>query len=117
MYAHHIRKPPRPPAAAQKSRARLRPLAGMLVAVACGLLASAGIVPAAFAMVAPPGQGGGTGGGSAGTPSTVQVITAGGMAGWQITLIALGAAVLAAAAAVILDRALRARRTASATTA
>ena len=37
------------------------------------------------------------------------MITAG-MAGWQIALIALGAAVVAAAAAVLLDRALAARR-------
>jgi len=44
------------------------------------------------------------------------VVTAGGMAGWQITLIALGAGLLAAAAAVLLDRARAARRTASATT-
>ena len=41
----------------------------------------------------------------------------GGMAGWQITLIALGAALVAATAAVFLDRALAARRAASATTA
>jgi hypothetical protein len=45
------------------------------------------------------------------------VITAGGMAGWQITLIALGAALIAAAAAVLLDRARGTRRAASATTA
>jgi len=32
------------------------------------------------------------------------------MAGWQITLIALGAALLAAAAAVLLDRARAGRR-------
>ena len=37
------------------------------------------------------------------------------MAGWQITLIALGAALVAAIAAVLLDRALAARRAASAT--
>ena len=35
----------------------------------------------------------------------VQVITAGGMPGWQIALIALGAAVLAAGAAVLTYRA------------
>jgi hypothetical protein len=45
------------------------------------------------------------------------VITAGGMAGWQITLIALGAALAAAAAAVLLDRKLAGRRGATATTA
>jgi hypothetical protein len=38
------------------------------------------------------------------------VVTTGGMPGWEITLIALGAALLAAAAAVLLDRARAARR-------
>ena len=37
--------------------------------------------------------------------ATVRVVTTGGMAGWQITLIALGAALIAAAAAVLADRA------------
>ena len=41
----------------------------------------------------------------------MQVITAGGMPGWQIVLIAVTAALVAAAAAVFLDRA-RASRTA-----
>jgi hypothetical protein len=45
------------------------------------------------------------------------VITGGGMAGWQITLIALGAALVAATAAVLVDRGRAARRAASATTA
>jgi hypothetical protein len=44
-------------------------------------------------------------------------VVTGGMAGWQITLIALGAALIAAIAAVFLDRALAARRAASAPTA
>jgi hypothetical protein len=44
------------------------------------------------------------------------VVTAGGMPGWQITLIALGAALVAAIAAVRLDRTRAARRAASATT-
>jgi hypothetical protein len=43
------------------------------------------------------------------------VITAGGMPGWQITLIAAAAALAAAATAVVLDRARAGRRTASAT--
>jgi hypothetical protein len=37
-------------------------------------------------------------------PPPVQVVVAGGMPGWQIALIAIGAAILAAAAAVFLDR-------------
>jgi len=42
------------------------------------------------------------------------VITTGGMAGWQITLIALGAALVAATATVLLDRVRAAHRAASA---
>ena len=49
--------------------------------------------------------------------TTVRVVGAGGMAGWQITLIAAGAAVAAAVAAVALDRARAARRAAPAPTA
>jgi len=45
------------------------------------------------------------------------VITTGGMLGWQIALIVLGAALAAATAAVILDRTLARRRPVSATTA
>ena len=52
-----------------------------------------------------------------GTATVTRVITAGGMPGWQIALIALGAALVAATAAVILDRTLAPRRTASAMTA
>ena len=45
------------------------------------------------------------------------MITTGGMAGWQIALIAVGAALVAAAVAVLLDRKLAGRRGAPATTA
>ena len=41
---------------------------------------------------------------------------AGGMAGWQITFIALGAALIAATAAVVVDRTRAGRRSASAIT-
>ena len=63
---------------------------------------------------------GGYGGNTPVTPvpaTTVRVVSAGGMAGWQITLIALGAAIVAAAAAILLDRARAARRAFLATTA
>jgi hypothetical protein len=43
-------------------------------------------------------------------PVQIRTIVAGGMPGWQITLIAVGAALAAAAIAVLLDRALTARR-------
>ena len=84
----------------------IRRLAGVLAALATTLLAvTATAAPAAFADPVPPMGGGGTGT----PPPTVQVV-AGGMPGWQIALIALGAAVLAAAVAVFLDRARTARR-------
>ncbi len=115
MHAHLRRQGPHPPAAARTADARLGRLAAVLAAVTCALLASAAIVPAAFAMVIPDP------GGQYRVPpvpaTTVRVATAGGMAGWQITLIALGAALLAAAAALLIDRALAARRAASATAA
>ena len=43
-------------------------------------------------------------------PVPIHTIITGGMPGWQITLITAGAAILAAAAAMILDRARAARR-------
>jgi hypothetical protein len=45
------------------------------------------------------------------------VVSSGGMAGWQLALIAIGAALLAATVAVVLDRARATRRAAAATTA
>ncbi len=105
MYAHPSPQRTHPPSA--QGRRAPAPGRWLLAAVTCGLLAAAAIVPAAaFAMVIPPQ--GGSGGTTGVTPlpaTTVRVVTTGGMAGWQITLIALGAALLAAAAAVLLDRA------------
>ena len=109
---------PRPPrgaclhTAGRQAAARLRRLAVALTAITCLLLASASMVPAASATEDPPG-------GAPLTPvpaPTAQVAT-GGMAGWQIALIALGAALVAAIAAVIVDRTLATRRPASSTTA
>jgi hypothetical protein len=50
-------------------------------------------------------------------PAPVRTIVAGGMPGWQIALIAVGAALLAAAAAVLAYRALAGRRRTAATAA
>jgi hypothetical protein len=117
MYAHpspqRIQSPATPrKATPRKAGARLGRLAGVLATVTCGLLAAAAIVPtAAFAMVIPQGGEGGTAGVTPLPATTVHVVTTGGgMAGWQITIIALGAALLAAAAAVVFDRARAARR-------
>ena len=118
MFTHLPHQGPRLRTAGRQAAARLRRLAAVLAAVTCGLLASAAIVPAASARIVP--DPGGAGGGTPLAPApatTVPVVTAGGMAGWQITLIALGAALIAAIAAVLLDRALAARRAAPSTTA
>jgi hypothetical protein len=110
MFAHRPRRGPYPRTAAGLAAARLRRLAAVLAAVTCTLLASAAAMPAAWAMIViPPG-------GPAQAPA-VGTVTAGGMPGWQITLIALGAAVVAATTAVLLDRARAAHRAASAATA
>jgi hypothetical protein len=98
------------PGAATHAAARLRRITAALAAVTCTLLASAAIIPAAWAAVNyipndSPDQ----------APASA-VAPAGGMPGWQITLIALGAALVAATAAVLLDRARTARRAASAAT-
>jgi hypothetical protein len=103
-------------AAAGQAGARLGRLATVLAAVIAGLLASAAAATAAFANPVPYGDGGTIP--LAPVPAgTVRVISAGGMAGWQVALIAAGAALAAAAAAVFLDRRLAGRRRAAATTA
>jgi hypothetical protein len=113
-YLHDQRLDPQrtlPQAVARKAGARLRRLATVLAAVTGGLLASAAAIPAAFARVVPdPGGYYGPTRPALVPAGTVRVVTGGGMPGWQITLIAAGAALLAAAAAVLLDRARAARR-------
>ena len=109
MSAHRSLRGPHPRTAARQAAARLRRAAAALAALTCALLASAAIVPAAWAVnVIPPGGE---------DPAATVPLISGAMAGWQITLIALGAALVAATAAVFLDRTLATRRSASATTA
>jgi hypothetical protein len=84
--------------------------ARVVIAVCSTLFASVLFAPSAFArishldggapVVAPPQP----------HPTVVHSIVAGGMAGWQITLIAVGAALLAATGAVLMDRTRAARR-------
>jgi hypothetical protein len=110
MFTHLPRQETHPRTAARNAGARLRRLAAALVAVTCGLLASAATLPAAFATVEPdPGAGYVA---PASVPAQIQyrTIVAGGMPGWQIALIAVGAALLAATVAVLADRARAARR-------
>jgi hypothetical protein len=82
-------------------------LAGILGALAIALLTViAAAAQAAFADPVPPL------GGSDGTvaPSPTVQVVAGGMPGWQIALIAIAAAILAATVAVSVDRARAGRR-------
>jgi hypothetical protein len=81
---------------------------GVVAALAGALVSLAVAVPAAFAVPAtfpPPDPQA-----SPGPESVPHSIVLGGMPGWQITLIAAGAALAAAVAAVLLDRAWAARR-------
>jgi hypothetical protein len=83
---------------------------GAAVATVAGALLALITASAAYASLPPHG------GGPASAPTKVHVIATGGMPGWQIALIAAGAALAAAAVAVLLDRAQMARK-AHATTA
>jgi hypothetical protein len=70
----------------------------------------AGGATRAFAMVVPAGAGAGGGNVPPAIHTVTRTVVTGGMPGWQIALIAVGAAVLAAALAVLADRVLAARR-------
>ena len=91
---------------------RIHHLAAILAASACALLGLAVASPAMAMTSSLPHPG----------PSVPQVaaqvhtVVAGGMPGWQITLIAAGAAVLTALLAVAADRAYTARRQVTAPT-
>jgi hypothetical protein len=87
----------------------IRRLAAVLAGLGGAALASIIVAPAAFAVREPPPGGGGGAPASPAPPDTVAVV-AGGMPGWQIALIAVGAALLAAVLAVLLDRVWAARR-------
>jgi len=98
----------------------IRRLAAVLAGLVGTLLAFAVAAPAALADGPPtPGPAGYITPGSAGyitpqpqppRPVQVHTVVVGGMPGWQIALIAVGAALLAAIAAVVLYRAWAARR-------
>ena len=98
----------------------LRRMAGVLAGLASAWLGLAMAAPAAFAVTHPtPGPAGYVTPGAPGypvpqpgpaLPAQVHAVVVGGMPGWQITLIAMGAALFAAIAAVLADRAWAARR-------
>ena len=84
----------------------VRRIAAVLGGLAASVLVALTETSAALAYPVPPQ------GGQAGPvqPPRVHTIVAGGMPGWQIALIAIGAAIIAAALAVTLDRAYTAHR-------
>lgn len=81
--------------------------AALLAVAAAAFLASGAAIPA-FAKIAPPL--GGSEGTEVAPPPVVHTVTVGGTPGWQIALLMAGAAVLAAVAAVLLERLRAARR-------
>jgi hypothetical protein len=86
----------------------IRHVAGVLAGLAGALLAFAAAAPAAFASgprPLPPGWNK-----HPPLPAHFHTVVMGGMPGWQITLIAAGAALLTATAAVLADRARAGRR-------
>jgi hypothetical protein len=94
----------------------IRRIAVMLAGLACALVACAASAPAVFASVSvlPPPV---SPGWNQLPPVQIHTVVIGGMPGWQITVIAAGAALLAAATAVLLDRARATRRHITAPTA
>ena len=116
MLAHLSRHGSDPRTAPRPAGPLLRRLTAVLAAVACGLLAWAAAVPAAFAgtnpIPDPPGYIGDPHIGTAPVapvPATTVHVVNSGMAGWQIALIAVGAALVTAAAVLLIDRARAAR--------
>ena len=99
---------------------RIRRIAAALAGLAgltCACLGLAVAAPAAFARTLPPFGVSGAVTTPAPPPVQVHTVVVGGMAGWQIALIAAGAALAAATAAVFADRKLAGRRSVTATTA
>ena len=90
---------------------------GRLAAILAGLAAAVLVATPAFARLVPDPGAGYVAPAAVPPPVQVRTIVAGGMPGWQIALIAIGAALVAAAAAIVLDRMLASRRDATATSA
>ena len=88
---------------------RIHRCLGVMAALGGALLTLAVAAPAALATIPDP-----VGEPDTGTPPEGLAVITGGMPGWQITLIAIGATLLAAAAALLVDQARMARRHATA---
>jgi hypothetical protein len=88
---------------------RIHSYLGVAAVLGGALLTLAVAAPAALAVIPDPG-----GGPAPAAQPAIQAIVAGGMPGWQIILIAAGAALVAAVTAVLLDRARMTRRSVTA---
>jgi hypothetical protein len=88
---------------------RVRRATAALTGLALAVLGLAAVAPAAFARVVPATGSGGVAAPAA-VPAVTRVVVVGGMPGWQIALIAAGTALIAAALAVLADRARIAHR-------
>jgi hypothetical protein len=87
-----------------KNLSRLGALLGILGVIAAGFASTASASTTMIPVPGPPDTGSGTAG------VIVVHTVAGGMPGWQIAAIAVAAALVAAVAAVLVDRVLEARR-------
>jgi hypothetical protein len=88
----------------------IRRLTAALAGLAGALLACAAVAPAALAQPFPPRPPGWDKHPPPPQPAGIHAVVAGGMPGWQIALIAIGAALLAATIAVRVDRGRAAHR-------
>ena len=88
----------------------IRRIAGVLAGLAFAWLGLAAAAPAAFAMIVPGPGGSGSVAPAPPARARTHTLVVGGMPGWQIALIAIGAALLAAVLSVLADRARAARR-------
>jgi hypothetical protein len=102
------------PAPEETTMNRIQRCLAVLAGLAAALVTCTAAAAAPATRVPPPGTGDP---GNQPVPPAVPAVIAGGMPGWQITLIAVGAALAAAALAVLIDRAWAARRRATATAA
>jgi hypothetical protein len=84
-----------------------RRFAVAVAALACALVTPATVIPAAWAKNVIPDYDG---------PAQAPAVYAAGMPGWQITLITIASALVAAVAAVLIDRTRTATRAARSTT-
>ena len=88
----------------------IRRLSAALGVLPGALLAFAAVAPAALAQPFPPRAPGWDKHPPPPQSAGIHAVVAGGMPGWQIALIAIGAALLAATVAVLVDRAWTAHR-------